>query len=58
MARVLNNILDSFYEKLSESKAVDSLTISELRAVFQSGKKLKADDVVKVISGTASELSE
>jgi len=55
MAKVLNAILDSFYQKLSESEAIDARTVSELRALFQSGKKLKADDVVAVISGAAHE---
>lgn len=55
MAKVLNTILDSFYLKLAESEEIDARTISEVRALFQSGKKLKADDVVAVISGARHE---
>jgi hypothetical protein len=55
LAKVLSIILDSFYQQLSESEAIDAQTVSELRALFQSGKKLKADDVVAIISGTRPE---
>ncbi len=55
MATVLGEILDSFYEKLSESDAVDEATIEALRAQFESGKKLKADDFVTILSGVTKE---
>ena len=51
MARVLNDILASFYQKLSDSEAIDAVTLAKLQALFQSGKKLKADDLVEVMSG-------
>jgi hypothetical protein len=46
MPRVPETILDSFCERLAESQAVDPRTISELRALFQSAQKIKADDIV------------
>jgi hypothetical protein len=55
MAKVLNEILDAFYEKLSESDAVDAETAQALRALFESDKKLKADDFVAILSGAAKE---
>ena len=50
MAAVTNEILDSFYAKLSESEAISEKTLETLRALFESGKKLKADDFVEILS--------
>ncbi len=55
MATVLNEILDSFYERLSESEAINKATIEELRGLFESGKKLKADDFVAIIENPTNE---
>lgn len=55
MAAVLNEILDAFYAKLSESDAVNEETIKALRALFASGRKLKADDFVEILSAAARE---
>lgn len=49
MATVLDEILESFYERLSESEAIDESTIEELRTLLESGKKLKADDFVAIL---------
>lgn len=49
MAKVMSEILDSFYKKLSESDAVDAETIKALRALFKSGRRLKADDFVSLL---------
>jgi len=46
MGKVLNEVLDAFYRKLSESDAVDEQMVNDLRALFDSGKKLKAGDLV------------
>lgn len=51
MPTVLGEILDSFYRKLSKSDAIDEPTVAEVRALFESGKKLKADDFVAIFSG-------
>ena len=50
MATVLDEILDSFYRKLSESEAINDTTVEALRALFESGEKLKADDFVRILS--------
>jgi hypothetical protein len=55
MAKVLNEILDSFYTRLSESDAVDESTIEAIRSLFASGKRLKADDFVGILSEAAKE---
>lgn len=55
MARVLNEILESFYGKLSGSDAVDEKTVKALRALFESDKKLKAVDFVAILSGATEE---
>jgi hypothetical protein len=49
MATIQAEILDSFYAKLSTSEAVDTATIDALRELFQSGNKLKADDLVAIL---------
>lgn len=58
MATIPSEILDSFYARLAESDAVDEATVKALRALFDSGKKLKADDFVEVLSGVAKERPE
>lgn len=57
MARALDRILDAFYERLNESEEVDAATITALRALFQSGEKLKADDFVAIIERATDETS-
>jgi len=49
MATVLEQILDAFYETLDASEEIDAATIEALRTLFQSGKKLKADDFVAML---------
>lgn len=55
MATVLDQILDAFYERLGESKEIDVATIEALRTLFQSGKKLKADDCVAILQSATKE---
>ncbi len=55
MPRVLQEILESFYSRLGESNAVDDSVIADLRALFDSGKKLKANDIVTVLSRVGRE---
>jgi hypothetical protein len=55
MAPVLNEILDSLYTKLSESEVIDEETVKALRALFESGVKLKADDFVAILSVATDE---
>ena len=55
MATVLDEILDSFYKKLSDSQTIDESTVEALRALFESDKKLKADDFVGILSDAKTE---
>ena len=55
MARVLDEILETFYAKLSESDSVNEAAVQELRTLFASERKLKADDFVEVLKKAARE---
>ena len=55
MAKVLDEILESFYAKLSESDTVNEAMVKELRTLFASEKKLKADDFVAILGQAAQE---
>jgi hypothetical protein len=57
MAAVLDEILDSFFAKLSDSEAISDRAVGELRALFESGAKLKADDFVSILEKAAEESS-
>ena len=56
MAKVLDEILESFYTKLSESDTVRDATVEDLRALFASGKKPKAADFVTIFEKAAGEV--
>jgi hypothetical protein len=47
---VRDEILASFYGRLSASKEIDDATVAALRGLFGSAKKLKADDIVAVLA--------
>lgn len=53
MAKVLDEILDAFYAKLSESGAVNEATVNELRTLLASEKKMKAVDFVGIFKKAA-----
>ena len=55
MARVLDEILETFYAKLSESDSVNEAAVQELRTLFASERKLKADDFVEVLKKAVRE---
>jgi hypothetical protein len=55
MATIEEQILDSFYPKVAESKEIERRIVDALRALFQSGKKFKADDVVAILSRAGKE---
>ena len=57
MAKVLDEILESFYAKLSESDAVSAATVEELRTLLEAEKKPKAADVVDIFERAAQEAS-
>ena len=50
MARIQEEILDAFYAKLSASENNGPAMVEELRKLFASGEKLKADDFVTILS--------
>jgi hypothetical protein len=50
MGRIQEEILDAFYTKLSASETVGPLLVEEIRRLFASGYKLKADDLVRILS--------
>lgn len=57
MAKVVNEILESFYAKLSESADVSEATVEELRTLLAAEKKPKADDFVAIFQRAAEEVS-
>jgi hypothetical protein len=50
MATLQQQIVEKFLAKLSESKDLDAEKIDQLRVVFADGKKLKAEEFVKIFS--------
>ena len=58
MAKVLDEILESFYAKLSESANVSESTVEELRTLLAADKKPKADDFVAIFEKAAQEASD
>jgi hypothetical protein len=54
MGKLEQQIAEAFLEKLRESPDVAPTMIEQLRELFSSEEKLKADDLVKVFSRPAS----
>ena len=50
MATLQQQIAEKFLAKLAESKEVDPEKVAQLRNLLGAGKKLKADDFVKMFS--------
>lgn len=50
MPTVQEDILETFYAKLSRSASIDQATLDALRKALTSGKKLKADDFVAILA--------
>lgn len=46
-------IASKYFEKLRQSKDVDAGMIAQLEELFASGKKIKADELVKVFATPA-----
>jgi hypothetical protein len=53
MATLQQQIAEKFLAKLAESKDVDAGKIEQLKELLADTKKLKADDLVKVLSAPA-----
>jgi hypothetical protein len=50
MATLQQQIAEAFLAKLSESKAIDTEKINQLRSLLTNSKKPKADDFVKIFT--------
>lgn len=50
MATLQQEIAESFLKKLEECEHIDSQQIEQLRALLSDGKKLKPDDILKILS--------
>ena len=48
MSTLQQSIAEKFLAKLAQSKDLHSETIDQLRILMAAGKKLKADEIVKV----------
>lgn len=57
MAKIMGEILESFYTKLSESDTVSEATVEELRILLAGEKKPKADDFEAIFKRAAQEAS-
>ena len=55
MAKVLEEILESFCAELSESATVSEATVEELRTLLAGEKKPRADDLLAIFERTAQE---
>jgi hypothetical protein len=51
MATLFKHISAKFLAKLSSTQEFDKKTIEQLRVLLEANKKLKAEDLVRVISG-------
>jgi hypothetical protein len=50
VATLQDDIADRFLRKLSESKHFDAERLAQLKQLLAKGEKLKADDLVKLLS--------
>jgi ERCC4-related helicase len=54
MATLHQQIADKFLAKLADSKDVDAGKIEQLRSLLADGKKIKADEFVKIFTQSDS----
>jgi hypothetical protein len=50
MATIQQTIADKFLAKLAQSKVLDAERIDEIRGLLGDGKKVKAEDLVRIFS--------
>lgn len=55
MPNIQLQIKEKFLERLAESEQIDTRTVEELRALVLDGKKVKAEDLVKIFSRSDSQ---
>jgi hypothetical protein len=53
MATLQNQIADRFLEKLKHRQEVDAAQLDELKNLLSEGKKIKAEDLVRIFSAPA-----
>ncbi len=53
MAILQQQIAEKFLARLAGAKALDALAIEQLRTLLADGKKVRADDLVKVFTSPA-----
>jgi hypothetical protein len=53
MANLHQQIAEKFLAKLADSKTTDIDTIDKLRNLLVAGKKIRAEDFVKIFSATS-----
>lgn len=53
MATLQNQIADRFLEKLTHRQEVDAAQLDELKNLLSEGKKVKAEDLVRIFSAPA-----
>ena len=51
MKTLYQQIAEKFLSRLAEAKEIDEKKIDQLRVLFINGKRLKAEELVKVFSG-------
>lgn len=54
MAKIQEEIQESFFRELATVDGVDERMLSELRALFSSGQKVKADALVEVFARSSA----
>jgi hypothetical protein len=52
MKTLYQQISEKFLSRLTEAKEIDEKKIGQLRVLFTDGKRLKAEDLVNIFSGT------
>jgi len=50
MAKIEHEILELFFQELEKAEGFSKEMVDDLRALFKTGKKLKATDLVTVLS--------
>ena len=55
MTTLYQQINEKFLSKLADVKEIDQKKIGQLRVLFAEGKRLKAEDLVKIFSGADAE---
>lgn len=50
MSKLQKRIVDMFLQRLAESGELDANKLAQLKVVLSAGKKVRADDLVRVFS--------